>query len=78
MFSFNPFKSMTIQGAVGAVTPYVVNTFSPGTVGPKAQAVLTGVAVLWSVLGLRNAVAKSAGEAVAALGDGLLGKAGGR
>lgn len=78
MLRFNPFKSMTIQGAVAALTPYIVTSFDPSVLPPKAQVAVTGLGILWSVLGLRNAVAKAAGEKVAQLGDGVLGRGAGR
>jgi hypothetical protein len=72
MLSFNPWKSMTIQGTVGAVAPYLISSFNPSILPPKAQMVVSALGVVWAMFGIRNAVAKSAGEAVAKLGDGIL------
>lgn len=74
ILKFNPWKSMTVQGTVGALVPYVVNTFDPSAISPKAGAVITGLGILWSVVGLRNAVPKTVQQVL----DPLLNKAGGR
>lgn len=78
MFRFNPFKSMTIQGAVAAVTPFILGAFDVTAFSPQASTIVTGLGVLWSVLGLRNAVSREAGSAVADLAERLLAKGAGR
>lgn len=58
MFKFNPFKSITLQGAVVAVGTYLYAHLDPTALSPTLQTVLTAAGTLWGVLGLRNAVAK--------------------
>jgi hypothetical protein len=72
---YNPWKSMTLQGTVATVTPYIVNSFYPGAFSPKVQAAATVIGVLWAMLGARNAVEKAAGKSVADLADKIIGKA---
>lgn len=57
--AFNPWKSMTLWGFIGAVAPYVVNTFNPAALSHPVQVgvQLAGMAV--GVFGLRNAPAKA-------------------
>lgn len=62
MFKFNPFKSLTVWGAVGAVGSLLVGHYDPSALSPNVQTALTGVSALISVLGLRNAHAKSVAE----------------
>jgi hypothetical protein len=55
---FNPFRSMTLQGALVAAGTYVLQHADPQALSPGLQVGLQVAGVLWSVLGLRNAVAK--------------------
>jgi len=55
---FNPFKSMTLQGTLVAVGTYLYSHFDPSALSPTAQTILQALGAVWSVLGLRNAVAK--------------------
>lgn len=74
MFKFNPFKSMTIQGTVATVAPYIVGAFDPSALSPTASAIVQGVGILWAAFGLRNAVEKAAGKAVADLTEKVISK----
>lgn len=57
---FNPFKSLTIAGAViGVGAGILVPHFDPTALSDTAQTVLSGAGVLLSALGIRNAVAKA-------------------
>ena len=61
MLKFNPFKSLTIAGAVlgigvGVLFPH----FDPTALSDTARTVIQGVGALVSVVGIRNAVAKAA------------------
>jgi len=58
MLQYNPFKSLTIWGVVGAILPLLVNAFDPGALSPVASTVLQTAGVLVGALGLRNAHAK--------------------
>lgn len=58
MFKFNPFKSITLQGAAVALGTYLYSHLDPTAMSPAAQTVLQVAGTLWSVLGLRNAIAK--------------------
>lgn len=58
MLKFNPFKSMTTQGVAVAVGTYLYSHLDPAALSPTAQTILTAVGTLWSVFGLRNAIAK--------------------
>lgn len=62
MLSFNPFKSLTIWGALGAIGSLLVGHFDPSALSPNASLVLTGASTLVSVLGLRNSHAKAVAE----------------
>lgn len=59
MLRFNPFKSLTVGGAVAAVGVALLNTFDPSALSPTADTILQAAGVLVSVLGLRNAQAKA-------------------
>lgn len=65
MLLYNPFRSLTIWGVIGALFPMLLNTFDPGALSGTAQTVLMSCGVLVSALGLRNAHAKG----VAAVAD---------
>jgi hypothetical protein len=58
MLKFNPFKSMTLQGTALAVGTYLWSHLDQSALSPTLQTVLTAGGTLWSVLGLRNAIAK--------------------
>lgn len=60
--SFNPFKSLTIWGALGAVGSLLVGHFDPSALSETAQYILTGASTLVGVLGLRNSHAKAVAE----------------
>lgn len=62
MFRFNPFRSLTVGGAVAAIGVTLVNTFDPAALNSTATTVLQAAGVLVSVLGLRNAQAKAVVE----------------
>lgn len=62
MLKFNPFKSLTVAGAVAAIGATLVGHFDPSALSPTAQTIAQGVGVLVSVLGLRNAQAKAVAE----------------
>ena len=66
MLLYNPFKSLTILGVLGAIIPMLVNAFDPGALSPVAATVLQACGVLVGALGLRNAHAKGV-QAVADL-----------
>ena len=62
MLSFNPFKSLTIWGALGAVASVLVGHFDPSALSQSAEYLLTGASTLIGVLGLRNSHAKAVAE----------------
>jgi hypothetical protein len=62
MLNFNPFKSLTVWGALGAVSSVLVGHFDPSALSPNAALLLTGASTLVSVLGLRNAHAKAVAQ----------------
>jgi hypothetical protein len=62
MFKFNPFRSLTVGGAVAAIGATLLGHFEPSALGPTAQTVVQAAGVLVSVLGLRNAQAKAVVE----------------
>lgn len=57
-FKFNPFRSLTVQGALVATGTYLVGHLDPTALSPTLQTILQVGGALWSVLGLRNAIAK--------------------
>lgn len=65
MLSFNPFKSLTFWGALGAVTSTLIGHFDPTALSPTATTVLQTAGSFVTILGLRNAHAK----AVAAIAE---------
>lgn len=71
---FNPFKSLTIWGAVGIVVQLLLSHFDPTALGPTGNTLLQAASVLVGVTGLRNAHAKAAQE-VATLVQGLAAQA---
>jgi hypothetical protein len=62
MLRFNPFKSLTVGGAIAALAATLVGHFDPSALNPTAQTIMQGAGVLVSVLGLRNAQAKATVE----------------
>lgn len=58
MFKFNPFKSITLQGAAVVVGTYLYAHLDPTALSPTLQAILQAAGTMWGVLGARNAVAK--------------------
>lgn len=62
MLRFNPFKSLTVGGAVAAIGATLVGHFDPSALSPTAQTIAQAVGVLVGVLGLRNAQAKAVAE----------------
>lgn len=56
---FNPFKSITLGGAVVAAGTYLWSHLDPSALSPNLAAIVQVVGGLVSVLGLRNAVAKN-------------------
>lgn len=62
MFKFNPFRSLTVGGAVAAIGATLLGHFEPNALGPTAQTIIQAAGVLASVLGLRNAQAKAVVE----------------
>lgn len=59
ILKFNPFKSMTIIGAIGVIGTYVVASYDPTALSPTAHTILLAVSGLVGALGIRNAVAKA-------------------
>lgn len=59
MFKFNPFKSLTIWGALGAIGTVATAHFDPSALSPTASTILTAAGTLVSILGLRNSQAKT-------------------
>lgn len=77
MLKFNPFKSLTIWGAVGAIASTLVGHFDPAALSPTATTILQSAGTFVSVLGLRNAHAKgvaAVAEAIAQLAAQLAAK----
>lgn len=62
MFKFNPFRSLTVGGAVAAIGATLLGHFEPSALSPTAQTIIQGAGVLVGVLGLRNAQAKTVTE----------------
>lgn len=67
MLKFNPFKSLTIWGALGAVGSVLVGHFDPSALSPNAALILGAAGTLVSVLGLRNAHAKAVAQLAATI-----------
>lgn len=59
---FNPFKSLTIWGALGAVLGMLLQHFDPTALGPTGTTILQAAGVMVGALGLRNAHAKGVQE----------------
>lgn len=62
ILKFNPFKSLTVGGAIAAIGATLVGHYDPSALGPTAQTALQAAGILVSVLGLRNAQAKAVVE----------------
>ena len=70
---FNPFKSLTVGGAVAAIGAALIGHFDPSALSPTASTVVQAAGILVSVLGLRNAHAKGVAELAKTL-EGLAAK----
>jgi len=57
---FNPFKSLTIAGAVAGLGATLVGHFDPTALSPGATLGLQAFGALLGTIGIRNAVAKAA------------------
>lgn len=74
---YNPFKSLTIWGAVGVIVSVLLQAFDPHALGPTGNTVIQAAGILVGALGLRNAHAKSVRE-IADLVSGLAAKSAGQ
>lgn len=75
--SYNPLKSMTVWGTLGALAPYVVNSFDPHALPQGVTVGVTALGVLVGMLGLRNAHSKTV-QAVANIVSAIAGKTAGQ
>lgn len=62
MLKFNPFKSLTVAGVLGAAGTVLVTHYDPAALSPALQGVMLALSIVVGGLGLRNSVAKTGAE----------------